>query len=129
MKARGPKESVENYLETILILSKRNGMVRSVDIANELGFSKPSISIAMKKLRESGYVEVDEDGSVFLTSSGRSLAESIYERHVLLKEALMLLGVPEAIAKEDACRIEHVIQDESFIKIKEHLQKVKRAMQ
>ena len=113
-------ESVENYLETILILSKKLPVVRSVDIANELGFKKPSVSIAMKNLREKNYITVMEQGYIFLTDSGREIAEMIYERHEFLTAWLVSMGVDEKIAAEDACRIEHVVSKESFEAIKIH---------
>lgn len=113
-------ESAENYLETILILSKKLPVVRSVDIANELGFKKPSVSIAMKNLREKEYITVMEQGYIFLTDSGREIAEMIYERHEFLTNWLASLGVDRKIAAEDACRIEHVISKESFKAMKEH---------
>jgi len=115
--------SAENYLETILILSHRIGVVRSIDIVNELGFSKPSVSIAMKNLRESGCVEMDSNGYITLTDKGRSIAETIYERHTLLSDWLVFLGVDRKTAVEDACRIEHVISAESFEAIKKHIPK------
>ena len=111
-------ESSENYLETILVLSKKLPVVRSVDIANELGYKKSSVSIAMKNLREKGYIDVSESGFIALTDSGKNIAEMIYERHELLSECLMKLGVSEEIANEDACKIEHVISPESFEAIK-----------
>ena len=107
-------ESSENYLETILILSKKLPVVRSVDIANELGFKKSSVSIAMKNLREKNNITVSDAGFITLTESGRQIAEMIYERHELLSECLEKLGVDKEIAAEDACRIEHVISPESF---------------
>ena len=107
-------ESAENYLETIYILSKKKPQVRSIDIVNELHFSKPSISVAMKNLRENGYVVMDQDGFITLTDAGKAIALTIYERHVLLSEWLIQLGVDEKTALEDACRIEHVISAESF---------------
>lgn len=113
-------ESAENYLETILILSQRSREVRSIDIANELEFSKPSVSVAMKKLRESGHIDVDSNGFITLTESGRMIAENIYERHTVLSEMLTVLGVDPQIAVKDACRIEHVISPESFDAIKAH---------
>ena len=113
-------ESVENYLETILILSKKLPVVRSVDIANELGFKKPSVSIAMKNLREKNYITVMEQGYIFLTDSGREIAEMIYERHEFLTAWLVSMVVDEKIAAEDACRIEHVVSKESFEAIKKH---------
>lgn len=117
------QESAENYLETILILKKRNGYVRSIDIANELSFSKPSVSTAMKNFREQGYISVESNGCIMLTESGLAIAERVYERHLLLVKYLKALGVDEQTAKEDACRIEHVISQQSFDKIKEHCQK------
>lgn len=111
-------ESAENYLETILILSKRLPVVRSVDIANELGFKKPSVSIAMKNLREKEHISVDGSGFITLTPSGREIAEMVYERHLLFSNWLMRLGVNEQTALEDACKIEHVLSKESFEAIK-----------
>lgn len=115
------QESAENYLETILILSQRKGSVRSIDVAAELGFSKPSVSIAMKNLREKGCVTVDGDGLLSLTEQGKRIAERVYERHTLFTEWLISLGVDEKTAAEDACRIEHVISAESFQAIKRHV--------
>lgn len=111
-------ESSENYLETILMLSEKLPVVRSVDIANELGFKKSSVSIAMKNLREKGHIIVSDAGFITLTESGRHIAEMIYERHKLLSECLVKLGVPEEIASEDACRVEHIISPETFEAIK-----------
>lgn len=113
-------ESAENYLETILILGKSHPVVRSVDIAEELGFKKSSVSVAMKNLREKNHITVSKEGFISLTESGRGIAEMIYERHELLTEWLVKLGVDEQIASEDACRIEHVISKESFDAIKKH---------
>ena len=114
------QESAEMYLETILILSGKNHQVRSIDIANELNYAKPSVSVAMKNLRENGYIEMDSDMYIILTEKGREIAEEIYERHTLLSKWLVLLGVDEKIASEDACRIEHVISAESFEAVKKH---------
>ncbi len=114
-------ESAENYLETILVLSQRNGNVRSIDIANEMDFSKPSVSVAMKNLRNQGHILVDDGGYITLTESGRAIAETIYERHTLISQWLIALGVSEKTAMEDACRIEHVISAESFAAIKAHV--------
>ena len=114
-------ESKENYLETILILHNRSGEVRSVDIAAEMEFSKPSVSVAMKNLREEGCITVDKNGYITLTESGREIAERVYERHLLFTSWLTSLGVPEEIAAEDACRIEHCLSAESFAAIKEHV--------
>jgi Mn-dependent DtxR family transcriptional regulator len=114
-------ESAENYLETILILSKSKPVVRSVDIAEELGFKKSSVSVAMKHLREKNHITVTKEGFIYLTDSGREIAEMIYERHELLSEWLVRLGVDKTVAAEDACRIEHVISRESFEAIKNHI--------
>lgn len=111
-------ESAENYLETILILSKKKPVVRSVDIADELGFKKSSVSVAMKNLREKEMITVRPEGYIYLTESGLKVAEMIYERHQLLSSWLIKLGVNETTAVEDACRIEHVISQESFQAIK-----------
>ncbi len=116
-------ESVENYLETIFTLYNKNGYVRSIDIAHELSFSKPSVSVAMKNLREKGYISIDEGGNIKLTKQGLQIAEGIYERHQTIATALMTLGVDEETAFEDSCKIEHVISESSFKKIKEHLKK------
>ena len=113
-------ESSENYLETILMLSKKLPVVRSVDIANELGYKKSSVSIAMKNLREKHHITVSDAGFIFLTETGREIAERIFERHELLTSLLEHLGVDAAIAEEDACRIEHVISVESFEAIKSY---------
>jgi Mn-dependent DtxR family transcriptional regulator len=115
-------ESAENYLETILILSKKLPVVRSVDISNELGFKKSSVSIAMKNLREKEQITVTDAGFIYLTDSGRQIAETIYERHELISAFLTSLGVPSSVATEDACRIEHVISAESFAALKQHIQ-------
>ncbi len=114
-------ESSENYLETILVLSQKLPVVRAVDIANELGFKKSSVSIAMKNLREKENITVSDAGFITLTESGKQIAEMIYERHELLSECLVKLGVDKEIASEDACRIEHVISPESFQAIKDHV--------
>ena len=118
------QESGEMYLETILILKSRKGAVRSIDIANEMGYSKPSISRAMSHLREGGYVEMDSDGYITLTPSGMEVAAKIYERHKVLSSMLINLGVDEKTATEDACRMEHVISDESFAVIKDHMKAI-----
>lgn len=120
-------ESSENYLETILILSGRLPVVRSVDIANELGFKKSSVSIAMKNLRENNYITVTDAGFIYLTDSGKAVAEMIYERHEFLSGWLVKLGVPENIAVEDACRIEHVISVETFQAIKKYVKEQKNS--
>ncbi len=115
-------ESAENYLETILILSKELPVVRSVDIANELGFKKSSVSVAMKNLREKEHIVVDKSGFITLTPSGREIAEMIYERHEMISSWLMRLGVSKDVALEDACKMEHVISKESFEAIKKAIQ-------
>lgn len=115
------KESAENYLETILILKNKKGHVRSIDVANELEFTKASVSVAMKNFREEGYIAVDSDGSISLTDKGRQIAERMYERHHIIAKTLMALGVDEQTAYEDSCKIEHHISDTSFNKIKEYL--------
>lgn len=114
-------ESSENYLETILVLSKSHPVVRSVDVASELGFKKSSVSVAMKKLRTSKQITVTPEGYLYLTESGRKVAEEIYERHLFLSAWLEKLGVDPKIAAEDACSIEHVISAESFAAIKKHI--------
>ena len=115
-------ESAENYLETILILSNSHPVVRSVDVATELGFKKSSVSVAMKKLRESNHIVVSPEGYITLTESGKEIADKIYERHTLLSSWLERLGVDAQTAAEDACRIEHVISTESFEAMKRHIQ-------
>lgn len=115
------QESAENYLETILMLSQVKPHVRSIDIANELEFSKPSVSVAMKNLRENGYILVDASGHITLTETGRAIAETMYERHTLLSNWLMYLGVDQKTAVEDACRMEHVLSATSFEAIKQHI--------
>ena len=115
------QESAENYLETILMLGHRNPYVRSIDIANELSFSKPSVSVAMKNLRENGYIEINSEGHISLTGPGREIAETMYERHAMLSQWLIYLGVDEQTAVEDACRIEHVVSAKSFKAIKAHI--------
>ena len=116
-------ESAENYLETILILKKRLGQVRSIDIASELSFSKPSVSVAMKNLRLNGYIDVSKHGYITLLEKGQEIAERIYERHTLFSDWLTALGVSPEVAAEDACRIEHVISDETFEAFKAHTAK------
>ena len=113
-------ESAENYLETILMLSKERPVVRAVDIANELDFKKSSVSIAMKNLREANHITVTKEGYIYLTESGQKIAETIYERHTVLTSFLTALGVDSEIAAEDACRIEHVLSPETFDKLKAH---------
>lgn len=113
-------ESSENYLEAILMIQERCGAVRSIDVANELNFSKPSVSVAMKKLRENGCIKIDEEGHILLQPAGREIAERIYERHRLLTEFFIRLGVSPKTAAEDACKVEHDLSEETFQKIKEH---------
>ena len=112
------QESAENYLETILVLSKQHPQVRSIDIATELGFSKPSVSVAMKNLRENGYILMNEHGHITLTDSGYQIANTIYERHTLLCAWLEHIGVSKEVAEQDACKMEHIISDASFEAIK-----------
>lgn len=113
------QESAEDYLETILKLSLQQSTVRSIDIVNEMNFSKPSVSVAMKHLRERGQIVMDESGFITLTETGREIAERIYERHLLLSKLLIRLGVEETEATEEACRIEHDISQDTFEKIKD----------
>lgn len=113
------KESAENYLEAILSIKKAKGNVRSIDVATDLGVSKPSVSVAMKNFREEGYITVDEDGYIDLSEKGLEIAKRVYERHEIISEALMTLGVSRETALDDSCKIEHVISEESFLKIKE----------
>ena len=115
------KESAENYLEAILMIKKEKGNVRSIDVANELGFSKPSVSVAMKNFREDGYISIDGDGSISLTEKGLEIAERIFERHNVIAKALIALGVDEQTAFEDSCKIEHDISQQTFEKLKEFL--------
>ena len=114
-------ESLEDYLETILILHKKLGQVRSIDIANEMNFTKPSVSVAMKNLREKGYITMASDGYITLTESGKLRAESVLERHTLLADLLIRIGVSEETAREDACKVEHDLSEESFEAIKRAL--------
>lgn len=114
-------ESSENYLESILMLSKQLPVVRSIDVATDLGFKKSSVSIAMKHLRENGHITVSDAGYISLTETGRSIAEMILERHTMITSWLTSLGVDEVTAAEDACRMEHVISNESFDAIKKHI--------
>ena len=115
------QQSAEDYLETILVLSSRKPMIRSIDVVNEMGVSKPSVSVAMKNLRENGYVKVSPEGHITLTPKGMEIAETMYERHTLISNWLVRLGVDAKTAVEDACRIEHVISAESFEAIKRHV--------
>ncbi|MBQ4155411.1 MAG: metal-dependent transcriptional regulator [Clostridia bacterium] len=112
------QESAENYLETIYVLSLEKGSVRSIDIANELGFSKPSVSVAMKNLREKEMIEMNKDGYITLLKKGEQIAKKVYERHTILTDCLVKIGVEREIASEDACKIEHFISDETFEALK-----------
>ncbi|MBQ7096759.1 MAG: metal-dependent transcriptional regulator [Clostridia bacterium] len=114
-------ESAENYLEAIFMLKKETGFVRSIDIAHELEFTKASVSVAMKSFREKGYITIDDAGGISLTESGLAIAEKVYERHHIIASVLMSIGVSKETAFEDSCKIEHVISDESFNKLKEFL--------
>lgn len=116
-------ESAEDYLEAILVLKERRGVVHSIDIVNELGYSKPSVSIAMKKLRENGYITMDPDGSITLNESGLAIASRVYNRHKVITELFTLLGVSPEIAAEDACKVEHDLSDETFSKIRDFVKK------
>ena len=119
-------ESMENYLETILVLSLKSTQVRSIDIVNELEYSKPSVSIAMKNLREKGLIVMDNDGYITLTDEGRKIADTIYERHLAISDWLISLGVDEKTAAYDACKMEHVMSEKSFLAIKKHIEIWKR---
>ena len=114
-------ESAEDYLERILILQERKGEVRSIDIAHDMGFSKPSISVAMKKLKEAGLIDIDEHGFITLTKEGHVIADKVYERHKVLKKVLIDIGVDPKQAEKDACKVEHVISEETFEAIKKHI--------
>lgn len=115
------KESAENYLETIFMLNSKKGYARSIDVANELGVSKPSVSVAMKHFREEGYITIEEDGALKLTAKGEEIAERVFERHQVIARALIALGVDEETAYDDSCKIEHDISQKSFEKIKAYL--------
>jgi Mn-dependent DtxR family transcriptional regulator len=114
-------ESAENYLETILALGLKDQKVRSIDIVNELGYSKPSVSVAMKNLREKGYIAIGQDGYITLTAKGRKIADSMYERHVAISDWLISLGVDKKTAVQDACKMEHAMSERSFLAIKNHI--------
>ena len=120
------QESGEMYLETIHVLAQKNGHVRSIDISEHMGYSKPSVSRAVGLLKNGGYITVDKDGFIALTESGTEVAKKIYERHTLLAKLLCSLGVSAETAAEDACKMEHAISDESFQAIKEHVQKMSK---
>lgn len=115
------KESAENYLEAILMLKEKKGFVRSIDVANHLNFTKPSVSVAMKSFREDGYITVDDSRNISLTEKGKEIAEKVYERHEIIAKALEALGVDEETAYHDSCKIEHDISDITFEKLKNHL--------
>ena len=115
-------ESAEDYLESILVLKERRGVVHSIDIVNELGYSKPSVSIAMKKLRENGYISMSPDGSITLNESGLAIASRVYGRHKTITRLFVLLGVSPDAAAEDACKVEHDLSDETFGKIREFVE-------
>ena len=117
-------ESAENYLEAVLIIRKQKGTVRAIDIVNYLGFSKPSVSVAMKQLETNGYITRDEDGHISLTDEGTKIASKMYERHTVLSEMFMKLGVSKETAVEDACKIEHHLSQETFDCLKKHLDKI-----
>jgi Mn-dependent DtxR family transcriptional regulator len=114
-------ESAENYLETILMLSLKGERVRSIDIVNELEYSKPSVSVAMKHLREEGYIQMDAESCITLTAKGRKIADTMYERHIAISEWLMFLGVDKKTALQDACKMEHAMSEKSFLAIKNHI--------
>ena len=114
-------ESAEDYLESILIIQEQSGQVRSIDVVNKLGYSKPSVSIAMKKLRESGYIEVDKEGFITLLPQGEEIAQRIYERHRLFTDFFLRLGVGQETATADACKVEHDLSDETFGLLKAHI--------
>ena len=123
------RQSAEDYLETILIINERKGAVRSIDIANELGYSKPSVSVAMKNLRENGYIHVDDGGHITLTDAGYAIADKIYERHKVVSQYFVLLGVDPETATSDACEIEHILSNESFEAIRAQYEKLKSEQQ
>ena len=119
------KESTENYLETIYVLSQNAEPVRSIDIVNELEFTRPSVSVAMKHLRENGFIEIDDEGYIQLTENGQKIAASMYERHILISDWLIFLGVDKITAVSDACKMEHSMSEKSFSAIKRHIEEWK----
>ena len=123
-----PPESAENYLETILMLGHNGSPVRSIDIANELGYSKPSISVAMKNLKGFGHINVDAHGHITLTDSGQKIAQRIYDRHKLISDWLIYLGVDKNTAVNDACKMEHGMSEESYFAIQKHIEEWKRSV-
>lgn len=120
------KESAENYLEAILVIQQKKGKVRSIDVAGELGFSKPSVSVAMKNLRETEHIVMDEEGFITLTEKGMAVAQGVFARHELIAEILIRLGVDRETAYEDSCKIEHSLSEQSFEKIKEFFENYKQ---
>ncbi len=120
------RESAEDYLEAILYITEKNGHARSIDVAKHLGITKPSVSVAMKNLRSEGYIEMDKNGDLTLLDTGRIIAEKTYERHVIIRDLLISLGVDPATATKDACRMEHALSDESFNAIKDHAASMKK---
>lgn len=119
-------ESGEMYLETIHVLLKKNGQVRSIDISEHMGYSKPSVSRGVGLLKNGGYIQVDKDGLITLTEAGKALAQKIYDRHTVFSQLLVMLGVDPKTAAEDACKLEHAISDESFEAIRRHVENVKK---
>jgi len=115
------QESAENYLETILMLSLKSSRIRSIDIVNELGYSKPSVSVAMKNLRAKNYIVMDDEGYISLTAKGCKIADAIYERHVTISDWLVSLGVDKKTAAQDACKMEHAMSEKTFLAIKRHI--------
>ena len=120
------RESAEDYLEAILVITEQNGRARSIDVAKHLGITKPSVSVAMKNLRTEGYIDMDRNGDLTLLPAGRAIAEKTYERHVTIRDLLVSLGVDYQTAAKDACRMEHAISDESFLAIKNHAQAMRK---
>ena len=123
------RQSAEDYFETIYLLKQKNGNVRSIDIATEMSFSKPTVSVAMKKFRENGFITVDESGNIELTEDGLKIAQKTYDKHKTLCKGLMLIGVSPDQAAEDACRMEHCISDESFVAIKKLINEKEKEME
>ena len=121
-------ESAENYLETILVLSLKGKRVRSIDIVNELEYSKPSVSVAMKNLRTKGYIVMDAEGFITLTGKGRKIADTMYERHIAISDWLIFLGVDKKTAVQDACKMEHAMSEKSFLAIKNHIENSKQEL-
>jgi Mn-dependent DtxR family transcriptional regulator len=126
VKAVKIQKSAQDYLETMLMLHQRRGFIRSVDVAEQMGVTKPSVSYATKRLRENGYITMDGDGLITLTQAGLDIAQSMYERHTVLTEVLMQLGVAEEIAREDACKMEHDISQQTFEALRRHLEQYRK---